>query len=83
VFIDTNLPGILAWFSNPGILAAKLVPASSPEIFAAYVVWSPASEPDLRTQEELETDLRKEADGLGEGIDKDISYQLRLEDGRA
>lgn len=47
----------------------------------AYIVWAPpATKKDERTQEEVEKDIRVEADGLGEGNDKEIYYALRLED---
>ncbi|TVY71388.1 hypothetical protein LSUE1_G007062, partial [Lachnellula suecica] len=80
-FIDTNLHSILARFSNPNLLAAKLVPSATPEILAAYIVWNPpASTLDVRTQEELDRDLRREADELGEGSDREVFYKLRVED---
>jgi len=81
IFIETHLPGLLSRFSNPGLLAAKLVPTSAPNLIAAYIVWNPPTKAaDTRTREERHEDIRKEAEQQGEGINKEIYCKLRLED---
>ncbi len=80
VFISSGLAGTIALFSKPSIIAAKLVPASNSSKIASYIVWSPPSDPDPRSAEERERDVREEVEGMSEGLDKDLVYNLKMED---
>jgi ribosomal protein S18 acetylase RimI-like enzyme len=80
-FISTGLSSTISRFSNLSSLAYKFVPASDPDKLVAYVLFSAPHAPDTRSPQEREKALSEEISKSSSGLDKEMIFQLKTEDG--